>query len=92
MARNMGLESDSEEERLNNSTFRLERQRKSFKYHHPPDKSSPEGPSRSGTMIDYGKTGGYQRSIWLKEGDHSSDSDRLSKHDSPMGNYEKCKE
>ncbi|TEY39077.1 hypothetical protein BOTCAL_0468g00070 [Botryotinia calthae] len=84
MARNMGLESDSEEERLDNRTVRLERQRESFKHHRPLDKSSPEGPSRSGTMIDYGKTGGYQRSIWLKEGDHSSDSDRLPKHESPQ--------
>ncbi|KAM3154486.1 hypothetical protein ABEW05_005035 [Botrytis cinerea] len=84
MARNMGLESDSEEDRLNDRTVRLERQRESFKHHHPPDKSSPDGPSRSGTMIDYGKTGGYQRSIWLKEGDHSSDSDRLPKHESPL--------
>ncbi|TGO28476.1 hypothetical protein BPAE_0027g00430 [Botrytis paeoniae] len=84
MARNMGLESDSEEERLNNRTIRSERHRERVKHRPPPEKYSPEGPSRSGTMIDYGKTGGYQRSIWYKEGDHSSDSDQLPKHDSPL--------
>lgn len=84
MARNMGLESDSEEEHLNNRTFRSERHRERVKHRPPPQKYSPEGSSRSGTMIDYGKTGGYQRSIWLKDGDHSSDSDRLPRHDSPQ--------
>ncbi|KAF7932766.1 uncharacterized protein EAE98_004065 [Botrytis deweyae] len=84
MARNMGLESDSEEERLNNRTVRSERHRERVKHRPPPDKYSPEGSSRSGTMIDYSKTGGYQRSIWLKDGDHSSDSDRLPRHDSPQ--------
>ncbi|KAF7905433.1 uncharacterized protein EAF01_005954 [Botrytis porri] len=84
MARNVVLESDSEEERLNNRAARLKRHRERVKHHTPPDKYSPEGPSRSGTLIDYGKTGGYQRSIWLKEGDHSSDSDRIPKHDSPL--------
>ncbi|KAF7946251.1 hypothetical protein EAE96_009253 [Botrytis aclada] len=84
MARNMGLESESEEERLNNRNSRLERHREKVKHRPPPGNYSPEGPSRSGTRIDYGKTGGYQRSIWLKDGDHSSDSDRLPKHDSPL--------
>ncbi|TGO69170.1 hypothetical protein BOTNAR_0014g00220 [Botryotinia narcissicola] len=84
MARNMGLESDSEEERLNNRSVRSERHRERVKHRPPPEKRNPEGSSRSGTMIDYGKTGGYQRSIWLKDGDHSSDSDRLPRHDSPQ--------
>ncbi|TGO11022.1 hypothetical protein BTUL_0119g00220 [Botrytis tulipae] len=84
MARNMGLESDSEEECLNNRTVRSERHCERVKHRPPPEKHNPEGSSRSGTIIDYGKTGGYQRSIWLKSGDHSSDSDRLPRHDSPQ--------
>ncbi|KAJ8059670.1 hypothetical protein OCU04_011319 [Sclerotinia nivalis] len=83
MAQAMGLESVSEDENIDNHTYKSGRHREKGKHDPSSDTSIPVGPSRSGSTIDYSKTDGYQRSIWQKDRGYSSYSDKLPAHDSP---------
>ncbi|KAF7858418.1 hypothetical protein EAF04_009019 [Stromatinia cepivora] len=95
MAQAMGLESVNENENVNNHTYQPGRHHEKGKHDPSSDISIPMGPSESGSTIDYGKTDGYQRSIWQGGGRYSTYSDKLPAHDSPwvtVGNTKRSSE
>lgn len=107
IARSMGLEgesdsdsdSDSKDEYVNKVTNEQGNHLEKGKYgprtnaYSPhPGKYNTVGSSRSGTTIDWDETDGYQRSIWHKEGAHSTYSDKLPTHDTPWVTVENTKD